>query len=296
METVGADFLETALGMVGSAVIATTQAGTVTYLNSIAEEFVGLPADKAVGRPVDHVLRLFAEDTCEPLPIAAAIASNNPISPDPACLLIRRDGNEMIVRCEVARLGSDGATTGAVIVIDDVSELRELHRKLTYHATHDLLTGLPKRRDFETRLQQRLRGNQGDSSAVLYLNLDGFRAVNQSCGYQGGDALLIQLGQLLKAKLRSRDMLARVASDGFMILLAETSKDDAMEIAEALREAVQAFVFQWDSGRLSPTATIGVALSSPQLNDVTELMLAAERACREAKDDGGNAVRVDGRG
>ena len=139
--------------------------------------------------------------------------------------------------------------TGGVLVFHDVSESRELNRRLSYAASHDVLTELVNRREFEQRLERALKSAKAreTSYAVLYLDLDQFKIVNDACGHNAGDALLKQIGSLLKSKIRWRDTLARLGGDEFGVLLESCTMDEALRTAEALRENIADYRFSWDS-------------------------------------------------
>jgi GGDEF domain-containing protein len=167
---------------------------------------------------------VFHEETCEPLenPVMSSIKRNRSVKSVRPSLLIRRDGNELYIESTASPIRNDrGEVTGGVLVFHDVSESRELNRRLSYHASHDLLTGLVNRREFESRLERSLKSAKAreTSYALLYLDLDQFKIINDSCGHGAGDTLLTQLSALLKAKIRWRDTLARLGGDEFGLLL-----------------------------------------------------------------------------
>ena len=208
-------------------------------------------------------------------------------------LLIRRDGNELYVESTASPI-RDGAgkTAGGVLVFHDVSESRELNRRLSYHASHDLLTGLVNRREFESRLERALKSAKAreTSYALCYLDLDQFKIVNDSCGHSAGDALLGQVGALLKSKVRWRDTLSRLGGDEFGLLLESCSLDEAMRMAETLREAVRNFRFTWEDRMFRLGASIGVVPITADNEDVASMISAADSACQAAKEQGRNRV------
>ena len=208
-------------------------------------------------------------------------------------LLIRRDGNELYVESTAAPI-RDGAghVAGGVLVFHDVSESRELNRRLSYHASHDLLTGLVNRREFENRLERALKSAKAReaSYALCYLDIDQFKIVNDTCGHSAGDALLGQVGALLKSKVRWRDTLSRLGGDEFGILLESCSLDEAMRTAETLREAVRNFRFTWEDRVFRLGASIGVVPITAENEDVASILSAADSACAAAKEQGRNRV------
>ncbi|HTY48497.1 MAG TPA: PAS domain S-box protein, partial [Steroidobacteraceae bacterium] len=197
------------LQSIGDGVITTNADSAVDYINPVAEELTGWRLEDAMGRPVEEIFRAFHEETCEPLenPLGVAIRRVRPIKSVRPVLLIRRDGNELYVESTAAPIRDGGGNVaGGVLVFHDVSESRELNRRLSYHASHDLLTGLVNRREFEARMERALKSAKAReaSYALCYLDIDQFKIVNDSCGHGAGDALLGQVGALLKSKVRWR--------------------------------------------------------------------------------------------
>jgi diguanylate cyclase (GGDEF)-like protein/PAS domain S-box-containing protein len=283
------------LQSIGDGVVTTDASCRVQYINPVAEELTGWKLDDAVGRPIDEIFRAFHEETCEPLenPMAVAIRRNRSIKSVRPDLLIRRDGNEIYIESTASPIRDvTGTVTGGVLVFHDVSEARELNRRLSYHASHDILTGLVNRREFENRLERALKSARAREAAyaVCYLDLDQFKIVNDSCGHSAGDALLGQLGALLKSKIRWRDTLARLGGDEFGVLLESCSLDEAMRTAESLREAISEFKFVWDDRAFRFGVSIGVVPITPMNDDVASILSAADSACQAAKEAGRNRV------
>jgi diguanylate cyclase (GGDEF)-like protein/PAS domain S-box-containing protein len=281
------------LQSIGDAVITTDAECNVEYINPVAEELTGWKVDDASGRPIDEIFRTFHEETCEPLenPMDVAINRDRRIKSVRPTLLIRRDGNELYIESTASPIrDGKGTVTGGVLVFHDVSEARELNRRLSYHASHDILTGLVNRREFELRLERALKSARAreTSYALLYLDLDQFKIVNDSCGHSAGDALLGQLGALLKAKIRWRDTLARLGGDEFGVLLESCNLDEAIETAESLRTAISGFTFKWDERPFTLTVSIGVVPITADSKDVATLLTDVDSACAHAKDAGRN--------
>ena len=267
----------------------------IDYLNPVAEALTGWRLEDSQGRAIEEIFRAFHEETCEPLenPLAVAIRRTRSIKSVRPMLLIRRDGNEIYVESTASPIrDGSGAVSGGVLVFHDVSEARELNRRLSYHASHDVLTGLVNRREFENRMERALKSAKAreTSYALCCLDLDQFKIVNDTCGHSAGDALLGQVGALLKSKVRWRDTLARLGGDEFGILLESCSLDEAMRTAEALREAVRNFKFTWEERTFRLGASIGVVPISADNADVASVLSAADSACQAAKEAGRNRV------
>ncbi len=286
---------QTTLESIGDGVITTDAEGVVEYLNPVAEELTGWTMEDAAGRPVDEIFRGFHEETCEPLenPMAVAIRRRRPVKSVRPTLLIRRNGDEIYIESTASPIrDGSGKLAGGVLVFHDVSESRELNRRLSYHASHDILTGLVNRREFENRLERALKSAKADEGnyALCYLDLDQFKIINDTCGHAAGDTLLGQLGALLKSKIRWRDTLARLGGDEFGILLENCTLDEAMRSAEVLREAIQEFRFNWDDRTFRLATSIGVVPIAAETDDVAGLLSAADSACAAAKEAGRNRI------
>lgn len=283
------------LQSIGDGVITTDAEGRIEYLNPVAQELTGWKIDDAIGRSLDEVFRGFHEETCEPLenPLAQSMDRNRLIKSVRPSLLIRRDGNEIYVESTASPIRDDRANvTGGVLVFHDVSEARELNRRLSYHASHDLLTGLVNRREFELRMDRALKSARaGETSyALCYLDLDRFKIVNDTCGHGAGDSLLGQIGALLKSKIRWRDSLARLGGDEFGVLLESCSMDEAVHAAEDLVKAIQDFKFTWEDRSFSLTVSIGVVPITADNEDSAALLTIADSACAAAKEAGRNRI------
>ncbi|MDJ0749513.1 MAG: EAL domain-containing protein [Woeseiaceae bacterium] len=283
------------LQSIGDGVITTDSKCNVEYVNPVAEELTGWKVDDASGRPIDEIFRGFHEETCEPLenPLAVSIRRDRAIKSVRPTLLIRRDGNELYIESTASPIrDGKGIVTGGVLVFHDVSESRDLNRRLSYHASHDILTGLVNRAEFENRVERALKSAKAreTSYALLYLDLDQFKIVNDSCGHSAGDALLGQLGTLLKSKIRWRDTLARLGGDEFGVLLESCSLDEAMNTAETLRMAIGEYKFVWEGRTFRLGVSIGVVPITADNEDVAALLTAADSACAAAKEAGRNRI------
>jgi diguanylate cyclase (GGDEF)-like protein/PAS domain S-box-containing protein len=283
------------LQSIGDGVITTDGESIIDYINPVAEQLTGWRLEDAMGKPVDEIFRAFHEETCEPLenPLTASIRRMRPTKATRPVLMIRRDGNELYVESTAAPIrDGKGLVSGAVLVFHDVSESRELNRKLSYHASHDLLTGLVNRREFESRIERGLKSAKAHeaSYALCHLDIDQFKVVNEACGHAAGDILLGQVGALLKSKIRWRDTLSRIGGDEFGILLESCTLDEALHTADVLREAVKNFRFTWEERVFRLGASVGVVPITADNEDVASILSAADGACGAAKEQGRNRV------
>jgi diguanylate cyclase (GGDEF)-like protein/PAS domain S-box-containing protein len=211
-------------------------------------------------------------------------------------LVLRRKDGRKIVVLENSRAVRD--EQGHILyyegTLTDITEAHELSRQLSYEASHDALSGLINRREFEIRLQRALDSAQatGTSHAICYLDLDQFKVINDTCGHVAGDELLRQLAQLLQSRVRSNDALARLGGDEFGLLLHDCSMADAVSIANALLKAVEQHQFVWGASTFTVGASIGVVPLSGNFRRITQVLQAADAACYAAKDQGRNRVHV----
>jgi diguanylate cyclase (GGDEF)-like protein/PAS domain S-box-containing protein len=284
------------LQSIGDAVITTDATGRITYLNKVAEDLTGWPEAEARGRLLAEVFRIVHEDTREPAadPVGRGLRARGPIGPLNHTVLICRDEREISIDTSVAPI-LDGSETaiGAVLVFRDVTAQRKLAQQLSHQATHDTLTELMNRREFERRLTHLLAlASPYAPHALLYLDLDQFKVVNDTCGHAAGDDLLRQISALLRTKLRARDTLARLGGDEFGVLLEHCAVPEAKRIANNLRELVHGFRFGWQDKSFH----IGVSIGLVPLNQAGEtpsgVLGAADSSCYAAKEMGRNRVHV----
>ncbi|MEW9898962.1 EAL domain-containing protein [Chitinivorax sp. PXF-14] len=284
------------LESLGEGVITTDTDGNIRYLNPIAIQLTGWSAAEAIGKPSSFVFKVVDESSHEQLPdpILAALKAGHPVSYGTRTEMIRLDGEEFAIEGSASPIrGRNGQLIGGVLVFRDVSQSRELAAKLTYQATHDALTGLLNRREFEHRLKHLLTQHHvGDLHALLYIDLDQFKIVNDTCGHIAGDELLKQLAGLMHAQLRTTDTFARMGGDEFAVLLERCNTTVASRIAEQLRAVVADFHFAWEDKLFSVGTSIGLVSFSGSQLDHAALMSAADTACYLAKEKGRNRVHV----
>ncbi len=285
------------LSSIADAVLTTDLAGTITYLNPAAERLTGWRTTEALGQPLDTVLILVSEATRQPIESVPArcIREGRAVDLVDGVLLLRRDGTELAIGDSAAPLRDrNGATVGVVLVFHDVTERRRTVRKLSHEATHDSLTGLISRQEFEVRLGRVLAEAAAGAGehALCYLDLDRFKVVNDTCGHEAGDGLLRTIGRLLAGRLRSRDTVARLGGDEFGILLEHCSLAKAEEIAGNLRGAIEDFDYVWGERSFSLGASIGVVPITAASERIADVLRTADDACYAAKEAGGNRVHL----
>jgi diguanylate cyclase (GGDEF)-like protein/PAS domain S-box-containing protein len=286
------------LASIGDAVITTDATANITSLNAVAERLTGWDDLAARGRPLTDVFHTLDEVTRGPAedPVGRCLKGDESVGPANRCLLISRDRRELNIDMSVASIRggeSDSASIGVVLVFRDVTEERKLAQQLSHQATHDTLTGLVNRPEFERRLSHLLESaNPHVPHALLYLDLDQFKVVNDTCGHAAGDDLLRQISALLRTKLRARDTLARLGGDEFGVLLEHCSVNEAKRIADSLRELLQGFRFGWNERSFTIGVSIGLVPITRAGETLAGVFSAADSSCYAAKEKGRNRVHV----
>jgi len=288
--------IQTTLESIGDAVIVTDRNCIIEYMNPIAEKLTGWHGNRAVGQPVQKVFFIINEVTGEPAsnPSERSMKEGRIVGLANHTGLVHRDGHTISIEDSAAPIRHpDGEITGSVLVFHDVSQTRRMAKELEYHANHDLLTGLINRRQFEQRLKSALTSLKKKHAdfALLYMDLDQFKLVNDTCGHQAGDELLRLLTALIKPRLRERDTFARLGGDEFGILLEHCPPEKTLIIAEEIRQLIKEFRFSWDN----QIFTLGVSIGVVNLMDVWDVeavdpLKLADTACYAAKDSGRNFV------
>jgi diguanylate cyclase (GGDEF)-like protein/PAS domain S-box-containing protein len=280
------------LNSIGDAVLSTDVNGIVTYLNPVAERMTGWPAMEATGRPLPEVLRILNGDTREPAlnPLAMAIQYDKPVALSANSILVSRDGYEAAIEDTSAPIHDRrGSVIGAVIVFHDVSEARALTLRMSHLAQHDYLTDLPNRMLLHDRLVQAMMAakRHRQSLAVLYIDVDDFKHINDSLGHAAGDQLLRSIAQRLLASVRGSDTVSRPGGDEFVVLLSEVAcADDAIRSADKILAAVRA-PHHVGNEELKVTVSIGIAVWPADGADADTLLGHADRAMLRAKACGG---------
>lgn len=286
------------LQSIGDAVLTADADGRVEYLNPVAEELTGWDTREAAGRAVSEVFHVISETSRQPVesPILRCLREGRVVELVEPTLLINRRTQEISIQDSAAPIRDrNGRLIGAVMVFHDVSHERRLQRALIYQASHDALTGLINRREFESRLNEALRAvREGEARGhvLMYLDLDQFKVVNDTCGHEAGDRLLNQITSVLQTRVRTSDVLARLGGDEFGVLLQDCSLETAQRIAENVRQAIRDFRFVWEERVMNVGVSIGLAEINAGCESLAAVMSAADVACYSAKDSGRNRVQT----
>ncbi|MBI2310995.1 MAG: EAL domain-containing protein [Betaproteobacteria bacterium] len=285
------------LHSIADGVITTDPRGIVEYLNPVAESLTGWSAREAEGMPLSMVYTVMDEHTRQPLAGLEWAIEGGGASKERKRLvrLVNRSGREIPVEDSLSPLrDAAGEVMGTVVVFRDVSRIQAMAQQLSWQASHDALTGLVNRREFERMLGELLETirTQDKRHALLYLDLDDFKAVNDSCGHLAGDELLRQLASAMQIKIRGSDTLARLGGDEFGVLLEACPLEQAIRIANNLLETVRDFRFDWQGKSLSVGVSIGLVPLDSSSGYPEQVLAAADASCYAAKGKGRNRLEV----
>jgi diguanylate cyclase (GGDEF)-like protein/PAS domain S-box-containing protein len=284
------------LNSIGEAVICTDVGGKVTFLNPVAEKLTGWSLQDAAGRPMVDVFQVLDATSREttPNPMEKAVEQNQVVHLASNCVLIRRDGHEVPIEDCVAPIHDlEGKVAGAVIVFRDVSAARAMTAHIAHTAQHDFLTGLPNRMLLNDRVGQAIAAAQRHEKqvAVLFLDLDGFKHINDSLGHPTGDRLLQSIAWRLVECVRGADTVSRQGGDEFVVLLSELEQpEDAAHTARRMLQVV-AEAHSIDQHDLHVTTSIGVSVYPDDGLDAETLIKNADTAMYQAKENGRQSYR-----
>lgn len=284
------------LDSIGDGVITTDAEGKVTYFNPVAEQLTGWKLAEIQGltlrwafNAVDAFSRRQIEHPAFDGPVGGGTVNHYE-----NVLLVSSEGREFDIESSAAPIrNQEGDAIGSVLVFRDVTQARELAKQLAWQAAHDQLTSLINRREFDFRLTRLLESTRsGGGHALLYMDLDQFKLVNDTAGHAAGDELLRQLSSKLRSQIQGGDTLARLGGDEFGVLLEHCSLDEALRVANSLREIVQDFRFVWEGKTFEVGVSIGLVPITAHSGSPASLMSSADAACYAAKDRGRNRVNV----
>jgi diguanylate cyclase (GGDEF)-like protein/PAS domain S-box-containing protein len=290
------ELAQVTLHSIGDGVITTDAEGRVRYLNPIAERYTEWPTGEARGRPLVEIYRVIDERTGHAIePLVRPGADPREETEAASMRLVSRSGRECPIRFSCAPINAgSGKLLGMIVVFHDISQIRAMAQQLIWQASHDALTGLVNRREFERRLSELIETarNQGREHALMFMDLDNFKAVNDTCGHSAGDELLRQLTAVMLTRMRGSDTLARLGGDEFGALLESCPLDQALRIAHAVRETVREFRFVWENKTFSVGVSVGLVPIDAESRDLNQTLGFADACCYEAKNKGRDRVQV----
>ena len=286
------------LESISEGVITTDSEGRIDYMNHAAEVMTGANLDDATGHKSGELFSLIDEADRRALgdPVERCLSVRRRVNMGRRALLVSRDGKqEHSVEVTASPIkGPGNSITGTVVVIHDVSEIRGLTRQMSYQAAHDALTGLINRREFERRLEEALDTAATEEAVhvLAYMDLDRFKAVNDSCGHIAGDNMLREVANLIKDQVRDSDFVARLGGDEFGTLLIGCPIDKAQQIAGDICNAVADYRFVWQDKIFNIGISIGLVEVAHSSGTQKDVMAAADSACYVAKQRGRGQVHV----
>ncbi len=286
------------LDAMGESVITVDAEGRIDYVNASAAALLGQRFDQIVGKTFPEVASLVDESDRHSLgdPVRMALAAGGRVSMGRRAVLVPASGGaERSVELSVTPLKPEGGDAlGLVLVLHDTSELRGITRQMTYQASHDALTGLVNRREFERRLQEAMDSAQtGDvAHALCYLDLDRFKVVNDTCGHTAGDNMLREVAAIIKEAVRDSDTVGRIGGDEFALLLVGCPLEKARQIADDVVHSVNDYRFVWKDKIFNIGVSVGLVEVGRGGGAIEDLMSSADSACYVAKKQGGLHVHV----
>ena len=286
------------LESISEGVITTDNDGRIDYMNAAAESIIGTNREDASGHRVGELFTLVDDADRRPLgdPVERCLAMRRRVNMGRRAVMISVDGEqEHSVEITASPVRASGNNiSGAVVVFHDVGELRGLTRKMSYQATHDPLTGLINRREFERCLDEAMDSAHTEEAVhmLFYMDLDRFKAVNDSCGHQAGDNMLREVAGLIKEQVRDSDFVGRLGGDEFGALLIGCPIEKARQIAADICNAIADYRFVWKDKIFNIGISVGLVEISHISGSLTDVISAADSACYVAKQEGRGRVHV----
>jgi diguanylate cyclase (GGDEF)-like protein/PAS domain S-box-containing protein len=286
------------LESIAEGVITTDNDGKIDYMNQAAETSVGTNRDDATGHRTGELFTLVDDADRRPLgdPVERCLAMRRRVNMGRRAVMVTADGeHEHSVEITASPIrGPGNSISGAVVVFHDVGEIRGLTRRMSYQATHDPLTGLVNRREFERRLDEAMDDAHAEEAVhmLFYMDLDRFKAVNDSCGHMAGDNMLREVASLIREQVRDSDFVGRLGGDEFGALLIGCPIEKARQIASDICNAIADYRFVWKDKIFNIGISIGLVEISHVSGTLQDVMSAADSACYVAKQEGRGKVHV----
>jgi len=286
------------LESIAEGVITTDNDGKVDYMNRAAESLTGTNRDDAAGHRIGELFSLVDDADRRPLgdPVERCLAMRRRVNMGRRAVMVTADGeHEHSVEITASPIRGPGSSvSGTVVVFHDVGELRGLTQRMSYQASHDPLTGLINRREFERRLDEAMDDAHAEEAVhmLFYMDLDRFKAVNDSCGHQAGDNMLREVANLIKEQVRDSDFVGRLGGDEFGALLIGCPIDKARQLAADICTAIADYRFVWKDKIFNIGISIGLVEISHVSGTLKDVMNAADSACYVAKQEGRGKVHV----
>jgi diguanylate cyclase (GGDEF)-like protein/PAS domain S-box-containing protein len=282
------------LRSVGEGVFGINSDGYISFVNPACRRILGYaPEDRLIGSLAKQLLHN-NENAESEIELASTLTSTGTRVKARETLFSHKSGSALPVECTVYPLTIEDKCEGSVVAFRDISERKLLEEELRWQATHDTLTKLFNRRYFEEQLNEeaeRLKRSQ-ESSALLYLDLDRFKYINDTAGHAAGDRLLVEISQQIRRRLRHTDLLARLGGDEFAIILRNVDRKSILSVAEEYREMLDHYLFVYNGKQYKVNGTIGIALFDKDSESAGEILANADIACHIAKGEGRNRTHL----
>jgi len=286
------------LESIAEGVITTDNDGHIDYMNQSAETLIGTNRDDAAGHRIGELFTLVDDTDRRPLgdPVERCLAMRRRVNMGRRAVMVTSDGeHEYSIEITASPIRGPGSSvSGTVVVFHDVGEIRGLTQKMSYQATHDPLTGLINRREFERRLDEAMDSAHAEEAVhmMFYMDLDRFKAVNDSCGHLAGDNMLREVASLIKEQVRDSDFVGRLGGDEFGALLIGCPIEKARQIAADICNAIADYRFVWKDKIFNIGISVGLVEISHVSGTLQDVLSAADSACYVAKQDGRGKVHV----
>ena len=285
------------LSAIADGVIRTDARGAIDYLNPVAQRLTGWSLAESYGQPAEVIYQIVDEETGKKVldPVQHCLNEQREVIFLGQRVLVRRDGGRFPIHDSAAPIRDrHGRLTGAILVFRDLTQMRQVEEEMQHLASHDPLTGLVNRREFELLIRDTFVTRKGEKPrhALCHLDLDAFKLINDTCGHTAGDQLIRQIAGVLKQRTRHWDLLARLGGDEFAILFRDCSAQEAQERAQEICDAIHQFRFHWSGRTYSPRVSAGLVPLTSETSGPETLLGAADAACFVAKESGGGRIHV----
>jgi Amt family ammonium transporter len=281
------------LSSIADGVITTDIVGRINFINPAAMKLTGYTLDDLMQKRLDRVIAIQSDRA--QMPVFECIATGHQVDSISGDVLIDKNGDQLVIHQVASPIHNQvGDIIGAVMIFRDVSKSHRLASRLSWQASHDELTQLVNRREFERQLDNVIAASRNEQSehCLCFMDLDKFKVVNDTCGHVAGDELLRQLADIFKGQIRDADTLARLGGDEFAVILTKCGLGPAVNIAEEIRAAIEDFRFGWGGQSFQIGVSIGLVLIDSNSSDVDEVFKSADSACYAAKEAGRNRVHI----
>jgi diguanylate cyclase (GGDEF)-like protein/PAS domain S-box-containing protein len=283
------------LHSINDAIVATGTDMTVSFMNSVAEEISGWSESSAKGKPLGSVISILDLRTQKELLAEWTPGADEKPFFFSEALVKNAQGRSILVDGSITRIHEkENSSEGYLMTLRDITEMRRMSETINYQASHDSLTGLSNREEFSFKLSEILGSlkTSSDRHALVVIDIDRFKVINDTCGAMAGDDLLRQIASHIQSNISRKDISARIGGDEFAIILKDCEPDDSINVAKRLKDAVESRKFVWQTSAYPVTLSIGIVPLSQESDSIHAVLASADDACHLSKEEGGNRVSV----